>query len=237
MTENIERIDSWIFDERYYRWTSKTGEEMYLPSVTYILGSAYPQDFGLTQWRGDVGNKRAEEILEETAADGSYTHAAIERILKGDKVERGEIEGQFSPRRSLKIMRCLKAFLNWHEEVKPTVLSTEYFVKNLDDKYAGTVDLKCKIGDETYIVDFKTSKSIHASHKAQICAYGKADPVDHVAILHLGNTTKKKYSFLVLDTEERQQYVNEFEQTNKLFQTLNPLAAPNSETFPDSFSL
>lgn len=231
------RIDNYIFDERFYRWTNEKGEDVYYPSVTYILGCAYPSDFGLTQWRGDVGNKRADEILEESAADGSYVHDAIKKILEGEQIERSAIEMGFLPRRALKVMRCLKAFLDWYTEYKPQVLATEYIVWNEEHKFAGTVDLRCKIGEDTYIVDFKTGKSLHESHKAQICAYGLADPADKVALLHLGNTTKKKYSFNVLDDDERKQYMEEFNQTNKLFRTLNPNAKPNEETFPDVFIL
>ena len=232
----IERVESYVFDERFYRRTVN-GEEQYAPSVTHILGCAYPSDFGLTQWRGDVGNKRADEILEETSMDGSFVHESIDNILKGGKIQREEIETKFSPRRSLKVMRCLKAFLDWHEEYKPVVINTEHTVWNEEHRFAGTLDLHCTIEKQSYIVDFKTSKSIHDSHKAQLCAYALACPADKVAIVHLGNTTKKKYSFLVFDDDDRKRYTEEFLQTNKLFQTLNPNARPNEETFPDYFSL
>lgn len=231
----ITRIDNYEFDERFYQKINDDGKKVFVPSVTYILGSAYPQDFGLTQWRGDVGNKRADEILEETSEDGSYVHRAIELILNKQIIKGEEISKRFSSRRSLKIKRCLKAFLDWYEEYKPTVVSTEYIVWNDEHKFAGTVDLKCKIGEEMYIVDFKTSKTLHNTHKAQICAYGVADKVDKVALLHLGNTTKKKYSFNVLDKEEVTRFTEEFHVTNKLFETLNPNAAPTTETFPDIF--
>jgi len=235
--EQIERIDNYCYDERFYRKQSLDGKDLYVPSVTYVLGCAYPYDFGLIQWRGDVGNKRAEEILEETSADGIFIHAGIEAILKDKEIIRKNIETTFSPRRSLKIMRCLKAFLDWYKEYQPIVLSTEYIIWNDQHKYAGTVDLKCQIGAEIYLIDFKSSKSIHNSHKVQVCAYNLASPCDKIAILHLGNTTKQKYSFLVLKDKEKKLYTEEWLQTNKLFQTLYPDAKPTNETFPDIFKI
>jgi len=237
MNSIIERIDSYAFDERFYR-KCENGIEEYRPSLTHVLGYAYPKDFGLEQWRGDVGNKRADEIMEETAEDGSYVHKAIENILNGIHVPRQDIEGRFAPKRALKIMRCIKAFLDWHDEYKPKTISTEYIVWH--DKFAGTVDYKCEINGEIYIVDFKTSKTLHNSHKVQICGYGIADTehkIEKVALLHLGNTTKKKYSFNVLDDEERKEYEIHCNQTLTMFHILNPNAQPTSEKFPDDFYL
>lgn len=237
MEPTIERIDNYEFDERFYRMNFDETTQ-YLPSVTYILSAAYPMDYGLINWRGDVGNKRADEIMDESATDGSFVHDAIDKMLNGEVINGQDISSMFSPKRSLKIKRCLKAFLDWYQEFKPTIISNEYVIWHLDEKYAGTVDLKCIINGETYIVDFKTSKTLHDSHKAQIAAYGMADPtVQKLALLQLGNTTKKKYTFCVLDDEEKLKYQNEFLVTNQLFKTLNPDARPNMETFPDVFSL
>lgn len=236
MTKNIKKIDNYEFDERFYQYI-KNGVKYYNPSVTYILGCAYPSNFELSYWRGDVGNKRADEILEETSADGSFVHESIEQILNKQEISSGSISTKFSPRRSLKIKRCLKAFLDWCSEFKPEIISTEFITWNDEYKFAGTVDLKCKIGQKEYVIDFKTSKSIHPSHKVQVCAYALSENIKNVALLHLGNTTKKKYSFLELKPEDLEKYTKEFLQVNELFQTLYPNAKPTEETFPDSFKL
>lgn len=234
--EEITRIDNYEFDERFYQQVIND-VKVFAPSVTHILSCTYPSDWGLVQWRGDVGNKRADEILEETSTDGSFVHESIEKILKGEKIVSTDISTMFSPKRSLKIKRCLQAFLDWAKEYQPKVISTEYIIWNDKEKYAGTVDLKCQIGEEIYLVDFKTSKTIHSTHKVQISAYGMADTFDKVALLHLGNTTKKKYSFLVLDDEDRKKYEQEFNQVNTLFKVLHPNAKPTEETFPEVFTL
>jgi len=238
--DNIRQINNYCFDERFYEKTVNIdGKEflIYQPSVTHIISCTYPKDFGLLQWRGDVGNKRAEEILDETSADGTFVHRAIEEILTGKKIVSSIISTNFSPKRSLKIKRCLKAFLDWAEEYKPKVLKTEFITWSDKWNFAGTVDLLCEIKGETYLVDFKTSKSIQRAHKVQICAYGMGEPVKHVALLQLGNTTKKKYSFNVLKQVDRVKYTKQFIETNKLFKIMNPNAKPNSETFPEFFEL
>lgn len=235
MNKEIIRVEQYSFDERFYQREVGVNIYEYAPSMTYVLSCVYPAH-ELAEWRGDVGNKRADEIMNEAGEDGNFVHAAIERILKGEEVTTIEIEKQFSSRRSLKVKRCLKAFMDWHAEFKPKTIGLEYAVWG--DGYAGTVDLKCEIEGEIYIVDFKTSKSIHNSHKVQIAGYGMADSkVDKIALLHLGNTTKKKYSFLVQDDEDRAKYEGQCKMAVSMFHTLNPNAKPTDETFPEIFKI
>ena len=234
--QKIIRIDNYCFDERFYQKIID-GVKYYQPSVTYILGCAYPSDFGLMEWRGDVGNKRAEEILEETSEDGSFVHDAIHKILTGESISSELISTKFSPKRSLKIKRCLRSFLDWHKEHKPETIALEETVWNDAIGAAGTRDFKCKINGEVYVIDFKTSKSIRNAHKVQVCAYGLFDKSDHVALLHLGNTTKKGYSFNVLDAEDREKFTTQFHGANNLFKIMNPNAKPNSEVFPEHFKI
>jgi len=231
----IEQINSYEFDERFYT-KEFNGERIFAPSVTHVLSCSYPSDWGLTQWRGDVGNKRADEIMDEASEDGTFVHDAIEKILKGEKVESSSIEERFKPKRCLKIKRCLKAFLEWHEEFKPTKVKTEF--ATWGKGFAGTVDCVCKIGDERYLIDWKTSKSISVKHKVQVTTYAESvGKIDKVAILQLGNTTKKRYTFTVLKDEDREKYNTQWNKTLEMFQILNPSAAPNTETFPETFNI
>jgi hypothetical protein len=237
MRKTIKQINSYVFDERFYTrvWNDT---RFYVPSVTYILSTAYPQEYGLVNWRGDVGNKRADEIMYEAAEDGSYVHKAIEEILQGKGIHKDDIENVFQPKRALKVMRCLRSFVEWYEEYKPDILKVEYTLWNGRHKFAGTVDLKCMIGDEMYVVDFKTGKSLHTTHKMQIAAYGMNQrKIDKVALLHLGNTTKKGYSFKVLSDDERKKNEKLFKKAHALFKEMYPDAKPNEETFPEVFKI
>ena len=229
--KEIKQITIREFDERFYQ----RGDE-FAPSVTFILDATYPSGYGLTKWIGDVGNKRAEEIRDETAEEGSFVHEAIEKMLLGQKISNEDITSRFIPRRSLKIKRCLKSFIDWYEETEPEIIETEKTIWNDEFLYAGTLDLKCKINGEIYIIDFKTSNSVQPKMKCQLSAYNYAETngTAKQAILHLGNTTKKRYSFIEVDFER---YFNQFLTVKKLFDELHPNAKPTDEAYPEWFYL
>ena len=234
----IEQINSYEFDERFYRRV-RDGVEEFVPSVTYVLSSTYPMGPGLAMWRGTVGNEQADLIIERALEDGSYVHNAIADMWDGGEVSGDDIVSTFKPKRSLKVKRSLQAFLDWYDEFRPEHLDHEYITWNEGYGYAGTVDLKCKIDGEEFLIDFKTSKSIGGKERSQIAAYGLADsnPDIHLALLQLGNTTKKRYTFSVLSKEDIEKYREQFLTALKMFKLLNPNAHPNNEIFPDVFKL
>lgn len=232
----IEQINSYEFDERFYQQVVNKKME-YRPSVTYKLHAAAPTEYGLIHWRGDVGNKRADEIMEEASALGSFVHDCIDKMINGEKISSDAFRTQFKPKHALKGLRCMQAFMDWEKEYKPKFLKNEYIVWNDEYNFAGTVDLRCQIGEETYLIDFKTSKSLSAAHKVQIAAYGMADPADKLALLQLGNTTKKRYTFSVLKPADVEKYTEQFKATSDLFEVMYPNAAPSQETFPEYFKL
>ena len=232
----IKQINVLELDQRFY---VKDGE--YAPSVTYMLSSAYPSGYALSQWRGDVGNKRADEIMDEAAEDGTYVHNAIESILKGETVHTEHILNNFRQPRALKILKCLKSFMEWHDTYQPKVISTEYVVFDSKLKLAGTIDCKCKLNIDdykaTYVIDWKTSKSIHTQHKVQLSLYQHMDGAKQSAIVHLGNTTKAGYSFLPIKQDDQKKFLSQGKQANKLFQELYPNSKPSTGVFPEVFKI
>jgi hypothetical protein len=232
-----KQINVRAFDERFYQ-----SGDIYMPSVTYMLGCSFPTGYGLIQWVGDVGNKRAEEIKNEAGEDGSFVHDAIDRIIKGEKVSVEEIESKFKPQRALKIMKCLKGFLEFWEKYKPEVLSTEYILWDEKLVLAGTADLKCKLNIDDYkdiwIIDWKTSRSIHPTHKVQLSLYKEMDKqATNCALVHLGNTTKAGWSFLPLKEEDNKKYLEQGLLANKMFKAMYPNAKPSDDVFPEYFSI
>lgn len=232
----IQQINIQEFDERFYQLGDK-----FAPSITYLLQCVYPQDGGLMEWVGDVGNKRAEEIKTDAGEDGSFVHESIEKMLKGFRISNDEISERFKAgKRSLKVKRCLKAFLTWYDDYKPTIISTERTIWSEEPLFAGTLDLDCYIKnkegvDEKWTIDFKSTKSIHDSHRVQVTGYRYANGNDgKCAILHLGNLTKKHYSFLEVDHEK---YFKELLVAEQMFRLKKPNASPNQETFPEYFEI
>lgn len=59
----------------------------------------------------------------------------------------------------------------WHSTPIEEVYAIEVPGVNLTYGYAGTLDLVAKIGGQVYLVDFKTSSSLQASHFLQLSAY------------------------------------------------------------------
>ena len=72
---------------------------------------------------------------------------------------------------------------------------------NLQEGYAGTIDLVCEIDGELYIVDLKTSQYVWPEHEIQISAYKHAyDKGAKLAILQLGyRRNQKGWKFTEVD--------------------------------------
>ena len=163
------------FDEATHRY-SLNG--YILPSVTQImkpLSSAEYKDIN-------------ESVLRNAAERGSAVHEAIEHKIKYDFDDcPAEYEAYFN------------AFKNFARDYSPEWLHSEMRTYHRQLMYAGTVDLICKIGGETFLVDFKTTSKInHMLTRVQLEAYAQAlssfeIDVDRKAILHLRKDGK--YSF------------------------------------------
>lgn len=214
-------------DSRFYI-DQITGE--FRPSVTYIQSVGYPTPLHLQKWKADLGWEEAEEAKNKAGDTGSVIHQSIERLIKGEKVETRFMK--------LKEKRSIQAFIDWYCEEQPEIVRFEY--KIWADTYAGTVDLLCRIKSdgykETWLIDYK-SGGIYDTGKSQIMAYKKADPdATRCAILQLGNTTKKRYTFSEVKTSEEDYYWLLFLQCQAFYNLLRPNDQP-AEGYPEVFEL
>jgi hypothetical protein len=202
--ESVQRVE--YFDSRYYKVQGKSDDgefSEYFPSVTEILG-AYPKDF-LARWRGDVGNDRADQIITEALNLGSIIHYGAEAIALGGVVvynpltnpiySEEQIENLRRTYNKVVVVRFQKEYMQLYriqqffDMVKPTEIQAEQTVYSLKHKYAGTLDVICKLepgiysiaGSKPlglkggyYICDYKTGKSVDDTYRMQISAYMKA---------------------------------------------------------------
>jgi hypothetical protein len=231
----IRRIDSENEQEaRFYEGIfidpkTKAEERVWVyPSVTSKLGEAYPTGFYLQKWIRDMGDW-GNMVFEKAAESGTQVHEIIEQLLHGVAYPSAGLDG--------KVKRCVSSFLAWFKEANPEILATEHIVYNHEFKYAGCVDLVCRIKDVVWLIDYKTSNTIHQSHRCQVAADHAALPKEqqgHAALLHLGNRTKAGYSFLEVDLPENWELFKHF---NKTFDLLNPDAKPNETTYPAVFMI
>lgn len=221
----IKQITIKEFDERFYEL-----DGIYKPSVTYIQQVGLPTPYELIKWIGETGWEQSKKLKEEAGGRGTESHDSIDRILKGEKVPTLLLD--------LRVKRSIQSFLDWYALEKPQIISHEYII--WADDYAGTVDLKCRIASDDYknvwLIDYKTSKSLHENHKSQVVAYMKADhEVTHGALLHLGNTTQKRFTFSPIKDVEK--YWKIFCAGKNMFQLKYPDAKPTIEAYPLEFML
>jgi hypothetical protein len=157
---------------------------------------------GLLEWAKKNGVE-ADQIMIDAAARGSKIHHAIQKVIAGETLEMDTLvfNGQSGKEEELNIDEwgVVKTFIDWNNEVKPIYLLSERTVISKKYRYGGTLDAVCKIGDKTYLIDFKTSKSVYTSHIVQISSYKqaliedmpKAEKVE-LAILQIGYLRNKK---------------------------------------------
>lgn len=171
-----------IADERWYlrqRVNPVTNIPEYLgvPSVTWITQS-YPKGVAYFKWLADKGWDEAEAIKTAAGDKGSKVHLAIEAVLRGDGVR---IDSKFLNKNTgqeeeLTLEECdaILSFVRWYQETKPEVITSEKTIFSTVHGYAGTIDFIAKIGEEYWVIDFKTSQQVWPSHELQLAAYREA---------------------------------------------------------------
>jgi len=198
-------------DEKHvYHWNG--GEA--LPSVTTILGvvdksgpligwakritaeAAVDHRAQIEDWVGIGGRDGAVQFLTKAATvqrdraanAGSEVHAFAEAIARGQDVE--------VPDELMPFVTAYRGFLN---DFQPKFLAAEEMVCSLKHQYAGTLDAICVIANETWMLDYKTSKGVYPETALQLAAYGRAEfigkpgtpqkfripPIDQYGVLHL----------------------------------------------------
>lgn len=229
----LDRIE--FVDERYYKFTNtKTNEELYYPSTTFILNS-FPMDYGLLQWNRDVGNQ-APEIAARAATSGSTVHHALSTLLNGYEISWDD------KIYSLPEWQGIFRFMNFINAVNPQTIFNEKIIFSHEYQYAGTIDWLCKIDDKIWLIDFKFSNAIHDSYMLQLIAYKKAVEennnikIDKIGILHLKAKNKKGWK-LAEPLHDYDKLFEIFLKTKALFNFTNPNCKPKNLVYPSSFSL
>lgn len=194
-------------DERWYQIVIGRDENKqpiydYVPAVSWV-SSHYPKGREFYRWLAGKGWDEAEEIKATAGDKGSKVHQAINALVKGGTVlisdcfenPRTNQPEELSPKEYFAVM----TFYEWFEKTRPEVLAAEYTVVNERLRYAGTVDLLCRIGQSFWMIDFKTSRHIWPSMELQLSAYKHADTAipksTKLAILQVGYEANKKQKY------------------------------------------
>lgn len=170
------------------------GKDLYLPSVTTILG-VQPMGF-LAKWRGDIGNREADQRLLEGQIKGSIIHDLCYKLITGKTIiwrndktnfptyeaieEMGKLNEEVFLCFSQDIMIQIARFNRLLDILNPKVIEIEKTVYYLNEMfYAGTIDYIWELESGDYQISTKKGEHIEAGR--------------YVVDLKTGNNCDDKY--------------------------------------------
>lgn len=223
--DGIRRIE--YFNEHWYQ----IGENAY-PSVTQVL-QIIAKGYGFDEWLKSV-SFNAEHISRKAMESGSRVHNAIEKMIKGNPItcETGEYEWRE--------WKMIQEFIEWYNGLDVQPLHVENIVYSDELKCAGTVDLVCKIGDKTYLLDYKTGGE-YSSHAKQVSAYRymaeqNGIKIDECGIVYLGASVRTKkdlnYPCVKVVLVDYEKNLKLFKNALEIWNDENPDAKPKNMEYP-----
>ena len=234
--DNIVQITT--LDERWYECPDNK-DVIYRPSSSWIAGY-YPKGIAFYKWLAEKGWDESQALKNAAGNRGSKVHQAIEILMNGNTVHMSDQftnhETGLIEETSVEEWECIMSFVEWFKETKPEIIAFEQVIENKEVNYAGTMDLKCKIDGEVWVVDFKTSAYIWAEHKLQLSSYKHADGNEDVVkqgILQLNyKLNKKKFKFTEIDDK-----FDLFLSAYKIWEEENKDVQPKQKDYPTELSI
>lgn len=221
MQNEIKRVE-W-FDDRFYKYIDLQGNTKYFPSVTTVL-SIIRKNF-LENWRGQIGNEQANQILNEAKKRGSLIHQLCADLSSGSEIKFDKEKHKQDE--WLQLVR----WSNWLQEVNPEILEIEKTIVHLVYGYAGTLDLVIRINKPTiinngsekieipvgvFVLDIKTGSNIDDNYSMQLISYAKAHEHEYpelkitgTILVHLN--AKNKNGVKTIVTTDEVTLANDFE--------------------------
>jgi len=233
-----------FLDRRVY----KRGEGVYYPSVTTIL-QYMPKNKFFESWLKDVGHN-ADLIMRKAGKEGTQVHEACEKLAKGEEVTWMDNYG--NAKYSQLVWEMILKFYEFWKSYKPELISTEDFVWSDEHKYAGTADLVVKLDGQVWLIDLKTSNSLHKSYDLQLASYAKAlkeckgITIERTGILwlkaHCRSASKKKgvyqgNGWQIKVVDEIDHNFELFQMIYKLYSLENPTTEPIYNSYPTTLKL
>ena len=238
----LEQIN--FLDRRVY----KRSEGVFYPSVTTIL-QYMPKNKFFETWMKDVGHN-ADLIMRKAGKEGTQVHEACEQLVLGNEVKWMDDYGR--AKYSQIVWEMILKFADFWHTHKPELISAEDFVWSDTHKYAGTADLVVKMDGEVWLLDIKTSNSIHKSYDLQLASYAKGleeakgIKIDRTGIIwlkaHTRSASKQKgkyqgkgWQIKVIDKIEENFEL--FKMIYKLYSLENPNTEPIYNSYPTTIKL
>jgi len=231
-----------VLDSRFYR-----REGNYYPSVTSVL-NYFPKNQFFHSWLKDVGHN-SDIIASKAAGEGTQVHTAVDNFLNGQEIT--WIDEYGNAKYNLDVWRMILRFADFWNTHKPELIATEYHLFSDVHKYAGTADLVVRMFDNIWLLDLKTSNSLHTSYDLQLAAYAQAwnethdEKVTHTGILWVkANTRSEGKGDKIQGKGWELKMVNDIEKNFTMFKNIyeiysleNPNFKPVTETLPTSVKI
>jgi hypothetical protein len=233
-----------FLDRRVY----KRGEGVYYPSVTTIL-QYMPKNKFFESWLKDVGHT-ADFIMRKAGKEGTQVHEAAEQLVEGKEISWMDDYG--NAKYSQIVWEMILKFAEFWKTYKPELISSEQFVWSDKHKFAGTADIVCKMNGETWLIDLKTSNSIHKSYDLQLASYAKGleesrdVKIERTGILWLkahsrGPSKQKKViqgkGWKLLQIDNIDKNFELFKLIYELYKLENPVTEPIYNSYPTTLKL
>jgi hypothetical protein len=228
-----------ILDSRFYKRNNE-----YYPSVTSIL-NYFPKNQFFHSWLKDVGHN-SDIIANKAAAEGTQVHNAVDAFLNGEEIQ--WLDGYGNAKYNLDVWKMILKFADFWNTYKPELITTEYHLFSDEHKYAGTADLVVRLFDNIWLLDLKTSNSLHTSYDLQLAAYAQAwnethdEKVTHTGILWVkANTRGEGKGGKIQGKGWELKAISEIDKNFTMFKSIyeiykleNPDFKPVTETLPTS---
>ena len=189
--------------------------------------------------------------MRRAGDEGTQVHQAIEKYLTGEEIVWIEENGAVNY--SLDVWKMILRFADFWETHKPVLVESEVHLFTDTLGVAGTGDLVVELEDKLWLLDIKTSNSLHYTYDLQLSVYRHAwnelydRKIDNTGILWLkastrgGDKTGKKIQgagWQLKPTEGTfEENIQTFEHLLEIFKVKNPELKPYSELFPTSIKL
>jgi hypothetical protein len=239
-TEDNKQIN--VLDSRFYRRNGK-----YYPSVTSIL-NYFPKNHFFHSWLKDVGHN-SDIIAAKAAGEGTQAHNAIDAFLNGEEIT--WIDEFGNAKYSLEVWKMILKFAEFWNTHKPELVAGEYHLFSDQHEFAGTADLIVRFQDKLWLLDIKTSNSLHTAYDLQLAAYATAwnethnEKIERTGILWLKASTRgegkgdniqgKGWQLKVVDDIEKN--FKMFQNIQEIYKLENPDFKPMTELLPTSVKL
>lgn len=187
-------------DLRFY-WDEFSND--FYPSVTTVLGMAWPKDHYFYEWLKANG-ENADQIRDAAGTQGSIVHQATEVLDVGGRI--AYLDDYNTPKYSTNEWKMIERYIDFKRRFKTQMKHIEVNLVSSTYKVGGTLDrvMYMEFKDKKkgsvikrLLMDIKTSQNLHDQYWIQLSVYVKMweelypnEKIDGICILWLNAKTR-----------------------------------------------